>query len=134
MSQVHVAIIGSRKYPKESESYIRKLVDDLHRRHGDKLIIVSGGANGPDSVAVSYAKRIGVATLVFTPRWRDNNGNFRKWAGFERNTKIVNEANIIYAFWDGKSRGTKDSLDKCVGQQKPAYVITPLGEEYRYKE
>ena len=45
-------------------------------------------------------------------------------AGFMRNTDIINEAELVVAFWDGQSKGTKDSIDKAEKQNKRVLTIT----------
>ena len=43
--------------------------------------------------------------------------------GVIRNTDIINYADEVVAFWDGKSKGTKDSIDKAMALNKKAHVI-----------
>jgi hypothetical protein len=44
-------------------------------------------------------------------------------AGLKRNTDIVNASDIILAFWDGQSRGTKDTITKATKAQKPLFIF-----------
>lgn len=46
-----------------------------------------------------------------------------KAAGMIRNTDIVNNSEIVVTFWDGESRGTKDSIKKAEQQGKKVLVI-----------
>ena len=72
--------------------------------------IVSGGAKGADSLAAKYAKENKLALIEFIPVWYKD-GVYDNAAGFKRNKDIVNASDIIYAFWDGQSKGTKSSID-----------------------
>ncbi|HDK7194827.1 TPA: DUF2493 domain-containing protein [Clostridium botulinum] len=85
--------------------------------------IVSGGANGADTLGEKYAKEKGYKTLIFPAKWNDLNftpckikynryGNpYNCLAGLNRNKDIINNADIVIAFWDGKSKGTKNSIN-----------------------
>lgn len=100
-----IAIVGSRDYnrPDKIETFIAGF-------RGLDVEIVSGGARGVDTYAVTYAKQFELKTKVFPADWESNG----KRAGFLRNAQIVDYSDILVAFWDGKSRGTKDSIDKAL--------------------
>ena len=40
-----------------------------------------------------------------------------------RNTNIINEAELVVAFWDGQSNGTKDSINKAEKQNKKVLLF-----------
>jgi hypothetical protein len=40
-----------------------------------------------------------------------------------RNTLIAEHSNIIIAFWDGQSTGTKDTVDKALALSKKVYIF-----------
>ncbi len=40
-----------------------------------------------------------------------------------RNTKIAENVTIIVAFWDGKSTGRKDTIDKARALEKKVYIF-----------
>jgi predicted Rossmann fold nucleotide-binding protein DprA/Smf involved in DNA uptake len=69
--------------------------------------IVSGGARGADTLAFDYATEYNIAVEVFRPDYE----RYHKKAPFVRNKLIVNNSDIVIAFWDGKSTGTKHTLD-----------------------
>ena len=98
---MNVGVVGSRTF-----SDYKKLSETL-----DKYAIttiVSGGAKGADSLAEKYAKAYGLEMVVFKPNWE-----LGKRAGRLRNSDIVNASDMIVAFWDGKSKGTLDSINKA---------------------
>lgn len=104
-----VAIVGSRGL----------VVDNI----GDYLpdgtdCIVSGGAKGIDTCAAEYAKSHNLRLIEFLPDYKKHG----RRAPIIRNADIVNECDYLLAFWDGKSRGTKNSIDNAKKQHKPTKV------------
>lgn len=112
-----IAIVGSRSFSDYSalSQYIKETIDIT-----EVEAVVSGGANGADSLAERFAKDEGKQLLIFHPQWK----KYGKQAGMLRNTQIVDKADIVFAFWDGVSRGTKDSIDKATNRGKKVYVYT----------
>lgn len=97
-----VAVVGSRNF--SDYNLLKSTLDEYYPKIS---LIVSGGAKGADSLSELYAKEEGIRTLIFKPDWQ----KFGRAAGMIRNKDIVNNADMVVAFWDGKSRGTKDSID-----------------------
>lgn len=111
------AIIGTRHFTRLD--LVKELVDHLPKW----AVIVSGGAIGPDSTAVSTAESLGMTTEVYPPRWHDENGVYRPGAAFERNGLVVKNADAVFAFWDGKSGGTLDAIQKAVKLGKTVTIF-----------
>lgn len=109
-----VAIVGSRNF----RGSISLIHDYIYMLPPDTTI-VSGRAIGVDSYAESIANHRGLSTLIFRPQWN----KFGPKAGFIRNELIVEAADIIVAFWDGKSRGTHDTIMKAKRSGKPVKVV-----------
>lgn len=95
-----IAIIGSRNLTINNlEEYLPKYTSE----------IISGGAKGIDSCAKKYALCNGIKYTEFLPNYK----LYGRFAPIKRNDEIINYADIIIAFWDGKSKGTKYVIDKC---------------------
>lgn len=112
-----IAIIGSRTFT----DY--KLLDQVLNDFMDKnniLIthVISGGANGADKLGERFADSIGAEKIIFYPDWNKH----KKAAGFIRNKDIVDNSEMVFAFWDGKSRGTKHSIDYARSQKIEVYI------------
>ena len=107
-----VAVIGSRGF----DDYVL-LKETLSKI--EITLLISGGARGADSLGERYANENNIPKKIFYSEW-DKHG---KAAGFLRNTDIINEADIIIAFWDGVSNGTKDSITKAKKQNKQIIII-----------
>lgn len=107
-----IAVIGSRTFDD------KKLLDVILSGYEIDLII-SGGARGADSLAQEYAKERNIPAKIFLPDW-----SIGRHAGFLRNTQIVEAADCVIAFWDGKSKGTLDSINKAKKLGKDCAIIT----------
>ena len=82
--------------------------------------IVSGGAKGADTLATQFATEMGIPLLVFKPDYQ----KYGRGATLIRNTQIIKNAEVVFAFWDGESKGTKDSITKAKKLQKELYIIS----------
>lgn len=95
-----IAVVGSRNL--EISDFDRYLPDTVSE-------IISGGAKGIDSCVERYARERGIPVVIFYPEY----SRYGKSAPLKRNLQIVDYADMIIAFWDGKSRGTKYVIDEC---------------------
>lgn len=111
--KISVAIVGSRNYPN------LEAVSDFVSALPEGTVIISGGAYGVDSIAAAAARRAGLEVAEFLPDWNKHG----KCAGFVRNCKMVNAADVIVASWDGKSRGTTQSIELGRKANKPVFVV-----------
>ena len=105
-----VAVIGSRNLTVNNlEKYLPQGTTE----------IVSGGARGIDSCAKKYALANGLPLKEFLPNYKE----FGRRAPLLRNLEIIEYADIVLAFWDGQSHGTKFVIDKCRAMEKPIKVF-----------
>ena len=81
--------------------------------------IISGGAKGADKLGADFAENNGIPILIFPAEW----GKFGKSAGFIRNQTIVDNCDMVLAFWDGVSRGTADTIAKAKKAKKPTFIV-----------
>lgn len=98
-----LAIVGSRTIDD-----IDTIFEELNKING-VIEVISGGAEGVDSIAEAYAYSIDLRPTIIKPEWE----KFGKKAGMLRNTEIVTRCSHLIAFWDGISRGTMDSWEKA---------------------
>lgn len=128
---MRLAIVGSRDFPKLSA--VRRFVLALP----DDTVVISGHARGVDQMAEHTARfERGLEVVSFQPKPRPG----REWAvvrfvfegkdyheelseemagrwpsfaaaAYTRNRFIVDAADVVVAFWDGESKGTKHSID-----------------------
>jgi hypothetical protein len=111
---MRIGIIGSRGF----NNYT--LVKDVMSEYINNVdVIVSGGAKGADTLGEIWAKEFNKETLIFLPDWN----KYGKRAGFIRNQDIVKNSDLIIAFWDGHSKGTKSSIDLCSKFNIPIKIV-----------
>lgn len=110
---ISIGVVGSRSF-----NDYDLMVQELSRIEG-VTSIVSGGANGADKLAERYAREHGLPITVHLPDW----DRFGRRAGLVRNMKIVNGCDALIAFWDGESKGTKDSIRKAELSGKPVTIV-----------
>ena len=80
--------------------------------------IVSGGARGIDACARDYALAHGLKLTEFLPEYE----KYGRGAPLRRNIAIIEYADLVLAFWDGTSRGTKYVIDNCKKRNIPVTV------------
>ena len=95
-----VAIVGSRNLTiPDLEKYISKETTE----------IISGGAKGVDTCARNYALSHGIKITEYLPEYE----KYGRAAPLKRNISIIQNADLVIAFWDGKSKDTKFVIDSC---------------------
>ena len=82
-------------------------------------LIISGGASGIDTLAEEYADTHGISKLILRPSYEQ----YGKFAPLERNRRMVDIADKVLAIWDGKSRGTRFTIDYAKKLEKDIVVI-----------
>jgi len=113
---MRVAVIGSR------DLSVEHLEDYLPR---DTTELVSGGARGVDACARDYALGHGLKLTEYLPEY----SRYGRAAPLKRNLTIIENADLVLAFWDGKSRGTKYVIDNCKKQNIPVEVHMLTGNK-----
>lgn len=105
---VNIGIIGSRRYKNKRE--IERLIKDI-LNNSKYVIVVSGGAVGPDSWAENYAKEKGLKTKVFLPKIKKGMGKYEIInAYYDRNKKIAEYSDVIHAFVVDDKGGTWNTI------------------------
>lgn len=119
-----VIIAGSRSASRLSlvEYGMRQLLDKYKPR--SPIVVLSGTAKGGDTLGEEWALKHGATIQRYPADW----DKFGKSAGYIRNTKMANDAYILLAIWDGKSRGTKNMIECMDSRTKPYLVINFGGE------
>ncbi|MEE0914567.1 MAG: SLOG family protein [Ruminococcus sp.] len=108
-----VAVVGSRNLT------INNLGDYLPK---DTTEIVSGGARGIDRCARAYAKSHNIKLTEFLPEYE----RYGRSAPLKRNLQIIRYADMVLAFWDGKSQGTRFVIENCKKENVPIKVFTTV--------
>ncbi len=85
----------------------------------DTTHIISGGAKGVDTLAEQYADKHKISKTILRPRY----DLYKKGAPLKRNNEMVDICDKVIAFWDGKSKGTKHTIDYARKTEKDVDVI-----------
>lgn len=97
------------------------------RRHGlgrrKITAVITGGARGIDTLAFQAAERAGIRNIQFLPDRTKFRGKTILRAFQARNEQIVNVCDVLIAVWDGRSRGTENTLVYAQKVNKPAFLI-----------
>ena len=100
-----VLICGGRDF-NDYKCFLREIIIN----HDEIEEIISGGAVGTDSLAERHADYWGIPITIIKPDWK----KYGKSAGFIRNQEMIDRhPDIVVAFWDGVSHGTKDTINRA---------------------
>lgn len=111
-----IAVVGTRDY--KDPAAVREFVRSLP----PCAVIVSGAGGVVDCTAAAEGRRLGLVVDEYPADW---NGPKGLGAGPMRNTDIVAACDRVVAFWDGKSKGTRDTIDKAIKAGKPVLIVYP---------
>ena len=76
-------------------------------------------APGVDTLAVRWANYHGYPLKEFPADWN----KYGKAAGYRRNVEMAEYADLLIAFWDGKSPGTKHMIDIMKSKGKHGKIV-----------
>ena len=108
-----VIVAGGRNF--DNYQLLQSCLDYIFKDISPKvdIEIVSGHAEGADKLGEKYAKDHNLSLKVFPAEWE----KYGKKAGSIRNSQMIDYAKeqipMVVAFWNGKSRGTMDTLSKA---------------------
>lgn len=113
-----IAVIGSRGF--SDFDFFREKLELIVSNLKGNIEYVSGGCkSGGDVLIAHYCKENNFKLTEYFPDWE----SLGKKAGIIRNQLIINDCTHLIAFWDGKSKGTKSSIDMCKKQDKPIRIV-----------
>jgi len=121
----YIAIVGSRVINSDTANMVRAYVDgiadDNEAWAEPRHTVLSGGATGVDEVARQAAKDRRVPFKLYAADWK----TYGKAAGPIRNVAMVKDADVVVAFWDGVSKGTRHTIEAALVQRKRLEVFFP---------
>ncbi len=107
---MRLAIIGSRDCPHIDITPFLPFIPSA---------VVSGGARGVDTYAREYAVNNNIPLVEYLPKYEE----YGRKAPILRNIQIVENCDFLLAFWDGKSKGTKFTIDFARKKGIPFKVV-----------
>ena len=81
--------------------------------------IISGGANGIDTLAEKYADKHKLSKHILRPEY----SKYGKAAPILRNHVMVDLADAVLIIWDGRSRGTLSTINYAKEKDKELTLI-----------
>ena len=118
LESFRVIIAGCRDF--NDYELLKEKCDHMLSKKKDthKVIIVSGHAAGADALGEVYALERGFDLETYPADWSRG-----RMAGPLRNERMARVADALIAFWDGKSRGTKNMIDLANMKGIPVRII-----------
>lgn len=111
-------IAGSRHF--QDYNFLCKSIAELKftKDIGKITEVVSGGCYGTDRLGETYARNLNLPLKVFPADW-----TLGRKDGPVRNIEMMNYADQLIAFWDGRSKGTEHIIKYCRKLGKTCRVI-----------
>ena len=81
--------------------------------------IISGGASGIDSLAERYADLHRLSKYILRPHYK----LYGRFAPLRRNEEMVEMADAVLIIWDGRSKGTRYTLEYTKKINKPITLV-----------
>ena len=118
ISKYKVIIAGCRDFA-DYELLKEKCDFYLQNKEKEDIVIVSGHASGADALGERYAQERGLQLETYPADWKVHG----RAAGSIRNAKMASVAHTLIAFWNGKSRGTKNMIDTATKRGLKVSVV-----------
>jgi YspA, cpYpsA-related SLOG family len=115
---MRVLVCGSRSW-QDIHAIRRRLIDlPAHST------IIHGAAPVADTIAALLADDLGFSVRGYHANWRRDG----KRAGILRNLRMLDsEPDLVIAFWDRESRGTKHVIDEARRRGITVDIVRPVG-------
>ena len=117
---IKVIIAGTRDF--NDYAFLKKNVDYFLQGinpNNEEIEIVSDNTICADKLGERYAKEHNLPVKLFPANW----DKYGKRAGYLRNQEMANYADMLIAFWDEKSKGTKHMIDIAKKQDLTVIVV-----------
>jgi predicted Rossmann fold nucleotide-binding protein DprA/Smf involved in DNA uptake len=111
---VRVAIVGSRHFadPDRVTDYVKGLPSGAS--------IITGSASGVDAAATRAGRERGMNVQVMPASFDEMADPSRSAA---RNQRLVDACDVLVAFWDGSSKGTRATVERALDAGKEVHVF-----------
>lgn len=113
MKEMRIIVAGGRDFDDYEllKHTLKKYLEELDIVDLSQIVIISGAARGADTLGEHFAYDYEISVHRFPAKW-DELGRRAGWVRNAEMTKYAAEKHgVLFAFWDGKSRGTKNMID-----------------------
>jgi predicted Rossmann fold nucleotide-binding protein DprA/Smf involved in DNA uptake len=111
---VRVAIVGSRRFSEPGR------VTDYVNALPQKASIITGSASGVDAAATKAARAKGIPVQVLPASFEEVADAAKSTA---RNQRLIDACDVLVAFWDGASKGTRATVERALDSGKEVHVF-----------
>ena len=120
---MRVGIVGSRHFPELDR------VADYVRSLPATASLVTGSASGVDATAPRAARERGLPVRVLGASFEEAAD---AGSAMERNQRLVSSCEVLVAFWDGASPGTRRTVERALdsGREVHVFVRPPQRRDY----
>jgi hypothetical protein len=113
---MRVGIVGSRHFPELGR------VAEYVRSQPSTSSLVTGSASGVDATATRAARERGLPVRVLGASFEEAAD---AGSAIERNQRLVSACDVLVAFWDGSSRGTRLTVERALDSRREVHVLVP---------
>jgi hypothetical protein len=111
-----VGIVGSRHFPE-----LERVADYVVSLPSTSSL-VTGSASGVDAVATRAARERGLPVRVLGASFEEAADAS---SASERNQRLVSSCDVLVAFWDGSSQGTRRTVERALDSGREVHVFVP---------
>lgn len=108
-NDLRIIIAGGRDF--NNYNLLNSTISNYLKENTNNVEIISGTARGADQLGEQFSSNHGYRVRRFPAYWN----LYGKSAGPMRNREMAEYASggqgVLFAFWDGKSRGTKSMIN-----------------------
>ncbi|WP_373124749.1 DUF2493 domain-containing protein [Blautia producta] len=97
---------------------------------GQRLIIISGGAQGADALGERFAEEHQLRIERYPADW----DKYGRAAGPIRNEQMAQAAHMVVVFWDGKSKGTESMIKMACKYGREMQIVRTDRKVFRNLE
>lgn len=110
MNVIKIGIVGTRRRDTEEDlQLVRKALTEIMKSDSEFIIISGGCPKGGDRFAEILAKEFKLKITIYYADWK----RLGKSAGFQRNTYIAKDSDILIAVVaEDRKGGTEDTIKK----------------------
>ena len=98
---------------------LEEAMNKVYEQYPSISTVNSGKASGADTLGEKWAASKDIDIAEFPAHWKPG----RKDAGYKRNVRMAEKADMLVAFWDGRSRGTGHMVEIARKKGLPFIII-----------
>lgn len=117
MKSLKVIVAGSRTF--NHPRLLDKVLNQYRLFQFNFSELIHGGARGADTLAMLWAEEKEIPVRCFPADW----DKYGKKAGYIRNKQMAEYGEVLIAFWDGESKGTRMMIELAKKQGVSTIIV-----------